>query len=545
MGLPAANIPWPPIDAVFAYDRYREYAAWYSGSATDLQRYYAGYAGQDRTGFFDPSTTAQPLQSVFRFFKFWARQDPSQVRRNRIHIPLAADIAATSSDQLFGDPPLLIIPEAHIVKATRKAKAIQDRLNELIDEDRIHTTFLEAGEIAAALGGVFLRVSWDKDLKDRPILTAVHPDRALPEFAWGQLAAVTFWTYLGTDKDDVFRHIERHEPGVILHGLYKGSTAKLGIPVALSERPETAGFEAVIQTGLGGLDCVYIPNMRPNRKDRSSWLGRSDYDGCEDMMDALDETWTSLLRDIRLGKARGFVPEEYISSKGKGKGGQFDVDQEFFEQLKMVPTDKNYGLTMQQAQIRTQEHMDAAEALIERIIATSGYSASTFGLRGAATVERTATEVMARENRTQTTRGKKIEYWQPLIADVFEIMLQVDEMVFGGPGSMRPRADFPETVHDSLLDTANAIALLSQAQAISTQRKVELANPTWGPEEVAAEVARLIPSTAAVAASVSAGILPAAPTAPQPTDPSAVLPPGVGAMVQPPSVSTQSPSAAY
>ena len=63
----------------------------------------------------------------------------------------------------------------------------------------------------------------------------------------------------------------------------------------------------MISTGSPGLAVVYVPNQRP-----SSWrndplgqhLGRSDLAGVESLMDALDEAYSSWMRDIRLGKAR-------------------------------------------------------------------------------------------------------------------------------------------------------------------------------------------------------------------------------------------------
>lgn len=542
MPLPrGGDLPWPPSDARAAYIRYGEHSAWYSGSPQELTRFYAGYAGQDRTGFFDPATTAQPYSSIWNRMKFWARQQPNQITRGRYHVPLAGDMSATSSDQLFSDPPRLLIPEAHVAKATRAAKAIQQRLDEIVDEDSVQATFHEGGEVCSALGGIFMQAAWDKAIvEDRPVLLAIHPDSALPQFQFGKLASVIFWRLVEDDGRDIFRHLESHDPGVVSHALYKGTRDKLGIPVPLTEMSATAALAGSvtdgtdIKTGLPGLDCVYVPNMRPNRADRSSKLGRSDYAGSEGLMDALDETWTSWMRDIRLGKGRLFVPEEFISSQGRGRGGSFDAEREIYELLKMAPAATQAVITPQQFNIRVAEHEATANALIERIVATAGYSGSTFGLKNAATVERTATEVRARENRTLTTRGKKIGYWAPAISDILEAMLGIDAIVFKGPGSMRPRADFPESVQDSLLDTSTSIELLDRAGAISQETKVEMAHPNWDPEEVAAEVAAILKDRAAVAASIpviSTGALPeGAPPTGGATAPPVILAPDTGPM---------------
>ena len=102
-------------------------------------------------------------------------------------MPLAAEIAQSSADLLFGDPPELRIEE------NEKAS---DRLHEIAQASGLVNTLLEAAELCAALSGVYLRVSWDTEVTDHPFLTVVNADRAVPEFAYGVLRAVTFWRVL-------------------------------------------------------------------------------------------------------------------------------------------------------------------------------------------------------------------------------------------------------------------------------------------------------------------------------------------------------------
>src|SRR5690606_22958810 len=154
-----------------------------------------------------------------------------------LHVPVAGDIAETSADMLFSEVPQISIPEAHEERAASDAIKTQDRLWKLIDDGGIHNRLLEAAESASALGGVFIGPSWDTSVADMPILRVVQADSALPEFRWGMIQAVTLWRIVEDDGDSVWRHIERHEPGVILHGLYRGSTDDLGRRVPLTSHP--------------------------------------------------------------------------------------------------------------------------------------------------------------------------------------------------------------------------------------------------------------------------------------------------------------------
>lgn len=90
-----------------------------------------------------------------------------------------------------------------------------------------------------ALGGAYLRVVWDEDVSDRPWLSAVAADSAVPEFSPRHLRAVTFWTVVHVDGQTVWRHLERHEKGRILHGLYVGTPGMLGKRRPLQDLPAT------------------------------------------------------------------------------------------------------------------------------------------------------------------------------------------------------------------------------------------------------------------------------------------------------------------
>jgi A118 family predicted phage portal protein len=498
---------WPPADAAGAYMRFAEHSAWYDGSPLALAAFYGGYGGSQMggqaLGFFnqnltypEPTNLAAPL---WRRFMFWSKQPTTPVTRFRLHVPLAADIAARSADLLFSQSPSLRIPEAHLSNATDDAKASQDRLDEIADESDIFTTLLEAAEVTAALGGGYLRAGWDKELSDAPFITAVHADSALPEFRWGRMVAVTFWRIVAQQDERVWRHLERHELGRVLHGLYVGDNRHLGRPAPLTESPATADLVPyltdgnAVETGLPDrLTAVYVPNMRPNRADRGSPLGRSDYAGIEGLMDSLDETYSSWMRDIRLGKGRIIVSKDYLHSEGKGRGAGFDIDREAFEALDVDPV-KGIGITPVQFAIRTKDHADTAADLVERIVAGAGYSGSTFGLKGEGTIK-TATEIAAREQLSLVTRAKKATYWQRPVREILTTLLMLDSLLFGGPSFTQPDVIFADSVRNDAKETATTVGLLRTAAAASTETLVRMVHPEWGDDQVATEVAAITDS---------------------------------------------------
>jgi hypothetical protein len=487
---------WPPAPFHLAASRMREWDAWYGGKPEQLASVYS-------TG---PVVHTRPSQyrgglvgAVSRFF--WGRPTtPRGQQRTRLHVPLASDIATASADLLFAEPPRITVED----------RTMQARLDQVVNTPAVHSGLLEAAEVAAALGGVYLRVVWDADIASHAMLDTVDADAAVPEWRWSRLSAVTFWqTVEHTDGATVLRHLERHEPGRILHSLHLGSDDELGRPVPLSEHPATAwaaelvDADGAIDTGTTRLTAGYVPNIRPSREWRSTPalkpLGRSDFDGIELLLDALDETYSSWMRDVRLAKARLLVPTGYLQpAGGPGQGAVFDDDQEIFTELNMLTGrgDGSPPITPSQFAIRVREHRETVEQITLDILRAAGYSPSTFGeVNGATGV--TATEVTDRREMSETTRDKKSRYWSAALGPLVGTLLDVDAHVFGTPGvaGAEPVVEFGDHAQPDTAELARTAQALLSAEAASTDVRVRLVHPEWTDDQVAVEVGRVFAET--------------------------------------------------
>ena len=490
MPLPASGATWPPTDPAVQSDL-ADWDAWYSAEPDRLEQ---RYEGRGTLG-----TPNRPVQyagglrgRVARWW--WGTPTPDGEKRTKLHIPLAGDIARTSSGLLFSEPPKLISDK----------EGTQKRLDDLV-ESGLHPTLLEGGELSAALGGSYFRVVWDEEVADRPWIDTVAADRAVPEFRYGKLVAVTFWTVLDSgDVNDrrVFRHLEKHEKGRIYHGLYEGSATALGAVRPLQDHPATAPLAAMVDKE-GGLDtgapdhltASYMPNVRPARGWRhipsAAYWGQSDFQGIEGIMDALDEAWSSWMRDIRLGKGRIIVANTLLQSLGPGQGGAWNEDQEVYAGLNMLPRagDPN-PITDVQFAIRVTEHRDTCSALVEQAARQAGYSASTFGETDGTAV--TATEIRARERRTLATRARKALYADPALSSITAALLAVEAgHRFGVKGldtSTPPKVEFQDSISESAGELATTAELLRRAEAASTETLVKMLNPDWDDTQVSKEV---------------------------------------------------------
>lgn len=523
MALPASdpNAAWPPenLTTIFAY--MRQWSAWYANDIAKLQAAYGGGVAADNTGFFASDQGGFKPTIGQRFQRWFVGQRPMGPNRNtKLPVPLAGMICQAMGDLLYSDPPTFTVvvdtDGDHIdgeAPNTPASNATQERLNYLADEG-LYGKLAEATEMAAALTGSYLRIMWDKSIvPDRPVLTTVDADQAIPEFKMGQLAAVTFWEVVARDGQKVWRHLERHETspitgnGVILHGLYEGTDDKLGVRVGLAQRPETASLtkfvdldvEGSVDSLTPGLCVVYLPNPGPNRLWRDHQVGRnfgrSSLDGVEHLLDQLAETLSDWMRARRAAKARVFFDKSIMGNPGPGNGLVVDMDQEVFVQtdgLNRGPNDKMADkIEVVQPAFDPSGYETTVVHLIERILELSGFALQTFGLDKATqrSGDTTATEVESRERRTFLTRGRLIKTQTPHLSRIIRKLLAVDRVVFGTPNvDSMIRVEWPDGVQESTLKLAQTVLALFQGENASRLERVKILHPEWNDDQWSAEV---------------------------------------------------------
>lgn len=525
MALPASDpkAVWPPenLQNIFAY--MRQWSAWYSNDVAKLQAAYGGGVSADNTGFFASDTGGFKPTIGQRFQRWFVGQRPMGANRNtKLPVPIAGMICQAMGDLLYSDPPTFtVVVDTDGDKISGEApnnpasNATQERLNYLADQG-FYAKLAEATEMAAALTGSFLRIMWDKSIiPDRPILTTVDADQAIPEFKMGQLSAVTFWEVVAKQGQTVWRHLERHEisaitgNGIILHGLYEGTDDTLGDRVGLSsvsQWPAGASLAAFADLDVeGSIDsltpglCVeYLPNQGPNRLWRDHAvgrnLGRSSLDGIEHLMDQLAETLSDWMRARRAAKARIWFDKSLLGNPGPGNGMVADLDQEVYvetdDTIKGPNVKMGDKIETVQPLFDPKGYADTAAALIEQILQLSGFALQTFGMdqNSSKSADTTATEIESRERRTFLTRGRLIKAQTPHLSRIVRKLLAVDRVVFGTPNvDAMIRVEFPDGVQESMLKLAQTVNTLFLAQSASLEERLWILHPEWNDDQIDAE----------------------------------------------------------
>lgn len=187
---------FPPIR--WLWRDYRRAQAWYSGDEARLRR---------------------------EGGSFWHSEE-----QTKVHVPIAADIAAMSAALIFAQSPEIYCAHA----PTRR------RIEEIFARAAVYPTLLQAAELASVHGGVFLKWSWNRE-DGFPRLTAVPADCGLPVYRAGRLVEIRLWSLLSREGEACWRLEERYTPdGCIRSTLYRGSKTELGLSYPLGQHSRGA-----------------------------------------------------------------------------------------------------------------------------------------------------------------------------------------------------------------------------------------------------------------------------------------------------------------
>ena len=426
---------------------------------------------------------------------FWRRTS-----KCRMHVPVAADIAAISANLLFSEEPSFTCYDQ---QTEDNESNQQGRLDALVEKNNIRGKLNEAAESCAALGDVYLKLNYRKDEIDYPVLSVIPADTAWPEYMLGILKGIHFFSVLKRDfqTDTVIRVYELYEPGQITMAIYEGDSEQLGSDLG-DAALKKYGFERRIKPPVEDMLAVHVPNMLPNRLYRDMCMGRSDYDGLRDLMDSLDETYSSWMRDIRLGKARTIVPAEYLKRKpqemldglAQSASWEFDPDVETYVAIDMSNDNGSVpGITQQQFQIRSGEYSATCTELLRNIVNIAGYAPQTFGL-DIIGMAQSGTALHIREKKSYDTRGKKQTYWQAPLEAIMTAMIHLDSALWPEKGSDsddRVKVKFADAAANDISTMSSSLQLLESAHSASIETRVQMLHPDWTMKQIAEEVNRL------------------------------------------------------
>ena len=471
---------WPPMDL----ERYKmkEYSAWYSGEAEVLADF---YFSSDLKNYLNLNYGTKNTN------KFWGRQ----IKNNAsyfLHVPIAGDISETSSTFLFGESPVI-----RFKSDSEEMKEAQSQLDDMLTKSGFYNKLVEGAEVCSAIGGVYIKIAWDSELSEHPIPVIAQCEQAFPTFKFGKLVKVTLVYEVYNDGSTVYRLAETIEKGKITNELYKGSSDNLGHKASLSECEDTSYLKPEVETA-DVMTCFFVPNLLPNKLNRQSPMGRSDYQGLETLMDALDEVFTAWMVDVQIARGKIHVPSGYLKQVNENGKKEYNIDTMMYEELDVDPTAMTKPIEATQFEIRAEQFEKTCLNLMDRIITSAGYSPQSFGLNIAGRAE-SGTALNVRERKTFGTTSKKQSFWEDAIKGLVASMCAIKNAYLGGAfvNELDVNVAFIDSVSNNMAEVSSSVKTLADAKAISTDTKVRMVHPEWTEIQVQEEVERILNDEAA------------------------------------------------
>ena len=448
-----SNQPFPPIR--WLWRDYRRAAAWYAGDEKKLKR---------------------------EGGSFWQGDEEM-----KIHVPIAADIAAMSAAMVFSQSPEVRSGHAPTTR----------RIAEIFEKAGVYASLLMAAELASVYGGVFLKWSWN--LEDGfPRLTALPPDSGLPVYKNGRLVEIKLWSVLREEGEAVYRLEERYTPdGAIRSCLYRGSKTELGRACSLNSIEEGRGIRPLSRSGAGVMLAAYVPNLLPGRKHPELPFGRSDFDCLYGLFDALDEAYSAIQRETRLTKTTVIVPAEYLRRRdalftGDGPAWVYSNQSGVFTALDIDSDRASSPITVINPAPHASERIALCAELVRRILCLAGYAPQSAGLDISGNSE-SGTALTVRERKSiRTTEAKKTLWWQAL-NEMVRAMLRLDKAVFASAVDVDAQlsVELPALAQPDLAQLSDIVSRLMASGAMSPGTAVEMLHPDWSEEERRVETERL------------------------------------------------------
>lgn len=418
---------------------------------------------------------------------FGVKSRPFQVLRY-ITANFPGLLSRLAADLLAGEP-------ADVLPANAEDETAVERLEAIVERNRFHILIWEAAVSGSMRGDAVFKLRWGP--RTRP--PADEPE-APPEALIEEIPASIYFPELNPDnvrdvlsvslawerklKQDRFLRVEEHEPGVIRHKLFRLQGATVGDAVPLTTFSEYADLAEEEQTELEVIPVFHVPNLRMGTEH----FGRSDYQGVESLIQALNNRLTQVDEVLdRHVAPKITIPEGMVDADGK-----VSIDS-----LQVIETGPDMAPP---SYITWDPHLSAAKDQMDRVLELlfilTDTAPSLLGLDKYGIAE-SGRALRLRMIRTAAKITRKRMYFDPVLRDLLLAALTLTSKLGGQKFEVeRPTLDWQDGIPTDIVEQSEVIERRRSAGNISTETSIRLLD---GPEAVDQELARIAEEEAAAA----------------------------------------------
>lgn len=393
-----------------------------------------------------------------------------------VPVPVGRDICRYSAQLLFSQP-------AQISYNADSEATLQAALDEILRANLVDSFFQESAERVATEGIGALRIVWDDLAAKGPTLTYLPEDKVIwnlrhGRFVMGGTAVEEREPNSGSGV--LYRLLEEHEVGKITRKLFKGRAGYLGSEVSLDTIDEFAEYAEEEDTGLDTSTLVLWRNV-PG--------GYSDMEAITPLLESVDESVSELVNKMRKSQPYIFADRSLADERGRVTDAGVILTGEEANVLPEMGENKSLPIELLQPDFKAEEHIKAIRSLRELALTTAGYSLASWGLDDGGSAD-SGKALRLRQARTLLTRAGK----ESMAVDALSRALAVCvawKLGASAVDDFRPKVELGDGMPDDPLETAQEIAALRGANAISDEQTVRTLHEDWSQEQIDAEVSKL------------------------------------------------------
>lgn len=341
-------------------------------------------------------------------------------------------------------------------KVVRKEteRKTETRLLDNICKDNKINDIIKRGVITESWGQRFAyKLSYDPEVSEYPIIEAYNPLEYKTVYKRNRLQKIIF---INKYYDGEYELEEEYGKGYIDYYLYHVVDGTR-IPTELSALEETKDLERI------------------DFKDKTLMLAmekktdKSDYDGIISEFDSLDEAWSQLMDEIRLGRSEVYVPEMLLTNKTFNK---------FRKNYAVLGSDMRENGTNKiehiQPDIRPEAYQTTINVITNNILLAVGLSPFTIGIDDGIGANSSGDALAKREATSLRTRDEMVKSWEPFLEEFFNLLLKAND-VFNKKASQdyEVKVDFGDYITPSREEIINQVKTMIDGNIIDTEKALE------------------------------------------------------------------------
>lgn len=329
--------------------------------------------------------------------------------------------------------------------AQAKKRDMDAYIKQVVEEDiELQDKFERGVYLESGLGDLLFRISYDKDLLDKPIIDIIEPQYFEVKTKRGKIQEIK----IKESSEEIAIGKGQSKQTIQINEIYSKKDGKVNIDYKFytNGREITKRnlelYEACRKHWNIEKTHVELPfkdfPLEYKKNNKKSELynqerGVPDIQGIATIEDALSESISNLVDTIRKSAPKTFVDEALLPSDIQGKTESYSAFDHEYLLLNGQSNDPSKLLTTLQAKIDYQSHVETAKYLISLAINKAGLSPTTLGVTGLESINSAAESQDAREKPSLRLREEKLKGWSITLTNILDKYFQYLAYVNGDP----------------------------------------------------------------------------------------------------------------